>query len=96
MTTAVYKYLNDRLPSMADEVRDYISGNLKFFLKYLFHFYKDLLNENVDEMISSVEIYEAVGDHIQSSVEGLSNEVVQEICDKLTNILHKGFLFFFL
>lgn len=56
--------------------------------------YVDLLNENVDEMTSSTEVYDAVGDHIQSSVENLSEDVVQEICDKLTNILHKGFFSF--
>lgn len=52
-----------------------------------------MLKENAEEMVSSVEIYDAVGDHIQSSVEGLSDNDVHEICDRLTDILHEGFNF---
>lgn len=60
---------------MPEEVRDYVS---------------DLLRENLEEMTSVEEVYEAVGDHIQSSVEGLSGNEVQDICDRLMDILHDG------
>lgn len=53
----------------------------------------ELLKENSDEMTSAEEVYEAVGDHIQSSVNGLSDDDVQDICDKLVSILHKGYGF---
>uniref|UniRef100_A0A915DQY3 ABC transporter domain-containing protein n=1 Tax=Ditylenchus dipsaci TaxID=166011 RepID=A0A915DQY3_9BILA len=75
MAITVIGYLDEKLPTMPEEVRDYVS---------------DLLKENLEEMTSVDEIYEAVGDHIQSSVEGLSEGQVQDICDRLMDILHDG------
>lgn len=75
MAITVSNYLGEKLPAMPEEVRNYVS---------------DLLRENSDEMTSVDEVYEAVGDHIQSSVEGLSNDDVQDICLRLMDILHDG------
>lgn len=44
----------------------------------------------MDEMTSASEVYDAVGDHLQASVDGLSEEDVQQLCEKLLNILHDG------
>ncbi|KAI1731614.1 ABC transporter domain-containing protein [Ditylenchus destructor] len=75
MAITVSNYLGEKLPTMPEEVRNYVT---------------DLLRENLEEMTSVDEVYDAVGDHIQSSVDGLSNDDVQDICLKLMNILHDG------
>lgn len=42
-------------------------------------------------MTSASEVYEAVGDHLQASVEDLSDEDVQKLCESLMDILHDGY-----
>lgn len=37
---------------------------------------------------------DAVGDHIQNSVEGLSDDAIERVCEKLILLLHDGFLLF--
>ncbi|KAI1717926.1 ABC transporter domain-containing protein [Ditylenchus destructor] len=75
MAITVSNYLGEKLPTMPEEVRNYVA---------------DLLRENLEEMTSVDEVFDAVGDHIQSSVDGLSNDDVQDICLRLMNILHDG------
>ncbi|VDN06377.1 unnamed protein product [Thelazia callipaeda] len=49
-----------------------------------------LLRENADDLFSKEDIVDAVGIHIQSSVEGLSDEAVELACEKLALLLHDG------
>ncbi|KHN77035.1 ATP-binding cassette sub-family F member 3 [Toxocara canis] len=49
-----------------------------------------ILHENADEITSKDDVIEAVGDHIQSSVEGLSDEAMHNVCEKLMLLLHGG------
>lgn len=49
-----------------------------------------VLRENADDLLSKEDVIEAVGMHIQSSVEGLSDEATELVCEKLASLLHNG------
>lgn len=49
-----------------------------------------VLRENADDLLSKEDVVEAIGVHIQSSVEGLSDEAVELVCEKLALLLHNG------
>lgn len=49
-----------------------------------------ILRENADEITSTDDVMEAVGDHIQGSVDGLTDEAVKRVCEKLMFLLHDG------
>lgn len=68
-------YLSSTLPGLPNEVKDYVVA---------------ILRENADEITSKNDVIEAVGDHIQSSVEGLTDEAVDNLCEKLMLLLHGG------
>jgi hypothetical protein len=55
-----------------------------------------VLTENAEELTSVEDIFDAVGEHIQSSVNGLSDEAINETCKRLMHLLHNGFVFFIL
>ncbi len=55
-----------------------------------------MLTENAEELTSVEDIFDAVGEHIQSSVNGLSDEAINEACKRLMHLLHDGFAFVFL
>uniref|UniRef100_A0A914WTW6 ABC transporter domain-containing protein n=1 Tax=Plectus sambesii TaxID=2011161 RepID=A0A914WTW6_9BILA len=68
-------YLKNTFPSLPDEIKDYVTS---------------VLTENAEEFTSVEDIYEAVGEHIQSSINGLSDEAINEACKKLMHLLHDG------
>lgn len=68
-------YLSSTLPTLPVEVKEYVTA---------------ILHENADEITSKDDVLEAVGEHIQSSVEGLSDEAVEKVCEKLMLLLHDG------
>uniref|UniRef100_A0A9J2PFE9 ABC transporter domain-containing protein n=2 Tax=Ascaris TaxID=6251 RepID=A0A9J2PFE9_ASCLU len=68
-------YLTSTLPTLPEEVKDYVVA---------------ILRENADEITSKDDVIEAVGEHIQSSVEGLSDEAMHNVCEKLMLLLHGG------
>uniref|UniRef100_A0A915BN94 ABCF3 PWI-like helical bundle domain-containing protein n=1 Tax=Parascaris univalens TaxID=6257 RepID=A0A915BN94_PARUN len=68
-------YLTSTLPTLPEEVKDYVVA---------------ILRENADEITSKDDVIEAVGEHIQSSVEGLSDEAMRNVCEKLMLLLHGG------
>lgn len=71
-------YLTEKVPAMPEEVRSYVSS---------------LLEENAEELTTVDEIFDAVGDHIQGSVDGgIGEKEVQEMCERLLNILHNGYV----
>lgn len=49
-----------------------------------------VLRENADDLLSKEDVVEAVGVHIQSSIEGLSDEAIELVCEKLALLLHNG------
>lgn len=49
-----------------------------------------MLTENAQELTSAEDIFEAVGEHIQSSIDGLSDEAINEACERLMHLLHDG------
>lgn len=68
-------YLASTFPSLPVEIMDYVVA---------------ILRENADEMTSKDDVLEAIGDHIQSSVEGLTDEAIERVCEKLMFLLHNG------
>lgn len=68
-------YLASTLPTLPEEVKDYVVG---------------ILRENAEDITSKDDVIEAVGEHIQSSVEGLTDEAVHIVCEKLVFLLHGG------
>uniref|UniRef100_A0A915Q1U3 ABC transporter domain-containing protein n=1 Tax=Setaria digitata TaxID=48799 RepID=A0A915Q1U3_9BILA len=89
-------YLASTFPDLPVEVKDYVEGIVyhHFSLRYLKspHMFQILavLRENADDLFSKEDVVEAVGVHIQSSVEGLSDEAVELVCEKLALLLHDG------
>uniref|UniRef100_A0A8R1Y0I8 ABC transporter domain-containing protein n=1 Tax=Onchocerca volvulus TaxID=6282 RepID=A0A8R1Y0I8_ONCVO len=68
-------YLTSTFPDLPIEVKDYVEA---------------VLRENADDLLSKEDVAEAVGVHIQSSVEGLSDEAIDLVCEKLALLLHNG------
>ncbi|EJD74783.1 hypothetical protein LOAG_17948 [Loa loa] len=68
-------YLESTFPDLPIEVKDYVEA---------------VLRENADDLLSKDDVIEAVGVHIQSSVEGLSDEAIELVCEKLALLLHNG------
>ncbi|CAG9537682.1 unnamed protein product [Cercopithifilaria johnstoni] len=68
-------YLTSTFPDLPIEVKNYVEA---------------VLRENADDLLSKEDIVEAVGMHIQSSVEGLSDEAIELVCEKLALLLHNG------
>ncbi|EJW70663.1 hypothetical protein WUBG_18431 [Wuchereria bancrofti] len=68
-------YLTSTFPDLPIEVKDYVEA---------------VLRENADDLLSKEDVVEAVGVHIQSSVEGLSDEAIDLVCEKLALLLHNG------
>ncbi|CAD6187861.1 unnamed protein product [Caenorhabditis auriculariae] len=67
------EYLDGTFPTLPEEVKDYVSAVLK---------------ENADELTSLEEVMDAVGDHLQASVDDLSDEGVHNACNYLLRLLH--------
>ncbi|KAM3722816.1 ATP-binding cassette sub-family F member [Dirofilaria immitis] len=68
-------YLTSTFPNLPIEVKDYVEA---------------VLRENADDLLSKEDVVEAIGVHIQSSVEGLSDEAIELVCEKLASLLHNG------
>lgn len=70
---AIPGYLAGTFEGLPVEVKDYVSA---------------VLRENVDELITLEDVVDAVGDHIQASVDDLSDEGVRNVCQHLLRLLH--------
>jgi hypothetical protein len=97
MVCDVSSFLLEALPTIAPEVRDYISGNLIFIthshdITLIHGWHSELLTENASELTSPSEVFEAVGDHIQASANDVSEDETNELCQKIFSILHEGYL----
>ncbi|VDD91174.1 unnamed protein product [Enterobius vermicularis] len=68
-------FLASTFPNLPTEIMDYVVAILK---------------ENADEITSKDDVMDAVGDHIQNSVEGLSDDAIERVCEKLILLLHDG------
>uniref|UniRef100_A0A914CTK2 ABC transporter domain-containing protein n=1 Tax=Acrobeloides nanus TaxID=290746 RepID=A0A914CTK2_9BILA len=75
MTASLISYLNKTVPTMPEEIREYVAS---------------LLSENKDDMTSVDEIFEAVGEYFTSCATNLTEEDVQNLCKRLMDILHDG------
>ncbi|KAF1762551.1 hypothetical protein GCK72_010813 [Caenorhabditis remanei] len=70
---AIPGYLTATFPTLPIEIKDYVSAILK---------------ENSDEITSLEEVMDAVGEHLQASVENLCEVGAQNACQQLLKLLH--------
>lgn len=71
----ISNYLATTFPTLPVEVKDYVEA---------------ILRENADEITSKNDVLDAIGDHLQGSVEGLTDETIDRVCEKLMLLLHNG------
>lgn len=68
-------YLSSAFPDLPSEVKDYVEA---------------VLRANADDLLSKEDVAGAIGVHIQSAVDGLSDEAIVHVCEKLVLLLHGG------
>ncbi|MFH4978007.1 hypothetical protein AB6A40_004716 [Gnathostoma spinigerum] len=68
-------YLAKTFPKLPSEIKDYVVS---------------VLSENADDFRSKDDVIEAIGDHLQEAVKGLSDDEVANVCEKLVFLLHDG------
>ncbi|CAB3402090.1 unnamed protein product [Caenorhabditis bovis] len=70
---AIPGYLSGTFPTLPVEIKDYVYAILK---------------ENADEIVSLEEVMDAVGEHLQASVENLCDVGTKNACQQLLKLLH--------